>query len=515
LHVESLARKHDRRAIRSALNNLPTELDDTYHETLERIYGQNKDDALLAERVLSWISFARRPLVVREMQHAIAVMNLELDESRIDEDGIPDEDLLVAVCAGLVTVDEGNNVIRLVHYTTQQYFERIRDQRFPHAQIAIAQACLRYQSLDIFTDGYCRQPRQLHRRLQTYPLLQYAAQHWGTHARITSEHLLKDQILGFLSEKLRVYCSIQAARHIRYSLWWFENKVYVGDQRLWLVARFGLKEIVQELLKGDVKVEANGPLKETALHVAARNGHTTLVQLLLDHCVDIDARDAFCTTALHDAARRGHEGIVRLLVESGADINAKDDEEVTALYRAVADGKFLMVKLLLELGANPKVGVHSSGLPLNPAAKTGHLAVVQVSLDSNPNASIGPKYPVRALFSAATSEAEAAAEAFPLLMDLCRMNGVDEEVLEKALKVQSGCGARIICDICDAGIPDTDAHYHCNICTEDDFDICQTCVDEGMFCYSGSHALSRRHVVNGDFVELSSGISKEDLARSK
>lgn len=38
-----------------------------------------------------------------------------------DEPGIDD---LVAVYAGLVTVDEQSHVVRLVHYTTQEYFKR-------------------------------------------------------------------------------------------------------------------------------------------------------------------------------------------------------------------------------------------------------------------------------------------------------------------------------------------------------------------------------------------------------
>jgi hypothetical protein len=42
------------------------------------------------------------------------------------------EDLLSA-CAGLVIVDEATDVIRLVHYTTQEFFERTRKRWFPDA----------------------------------------------------------------------------------------------------------------------------------------------------------------------------------------------------------------------------------------------------------------------------------------------------------------------------------------------------------------------------------------------
>ena len=36
------------------------------------------------------------------------------------------KDVLVSVCAGLVTIDRESNIIRLVHYTTEEFFERIQ-----------------------------------------------------------------------------------------------------------------------------------------------------------------------------------------------------------------------------------------------------------------------------------------------------------------------------------------------------------------------------------------------------
>ena len=77
--------------------SLPTALDETYEEVLRRIYGQNKDDVLLAEKVLSWISFSVRPLKVPELQHAIAIMDYGEGEN-VDDEDLPDEDILVTVC---------------------------------------------------------------------------------------------------------------------------------------------------------------------------------------------------------------------------------------------------------------------------------------------------------------------------------------------------------------------------------------------------------------------------------
>ena len=49
LHMDSLAKKHNRRDIRVALDSLPKELYGTYGEALERIMNQDREDVELAK----------------------------------------------------------------------------------------------------------------------------------------------------------------------------------------------------------------------------------------------------------------------------------------------------------------------------------------------------------------------------------------------------------------------------------------------------------------------------------
>jgi hypothetical protein len=109
--MDSLISKTNRRAIRDALERLPEGVDATYNGILKRIAGQVECDQRLAERVLSWIAYARRPLSLRELQHALAVSS---EMTAMDPDAIEDELTLTSVCAGLVVVDENSRVIRLV-----------------------------------------------------------------------------------------------------------------------------------------------------------------------------------------------------------------------------------------------------------------------------------------------------------------------------------------------------------------------------------------------------------------
>ena len=124
LHLDSLIGKKSPKAVRTALEKLPTgsrAYDYTYESAMERIEGRVVDQEELAKQVLSWITCAKRPLTTSELHHALGV---EVGESVLDEDNFPQVEDIVSVCSGLVTVDEKSDIVRLVHYTAQEYFER-------------------------------------------------------------------------------------------------------------------------------------------------------------------------------------------------------------------------------------------------------------------------------------------------------------------------------------------------------------------------------------------------------
>jgi len=74
LHMDSLVGKLNARQVRGALENLPEGMDGTNDEAMERVERQDDSRKQLARRVLSWITYAIRPLSVKELQHALAVM---------------------------------------------------------------------------------------------------------------------------------------------------------------------------------------------------------------------------------------------------------------------------------------------------------------------------------------------------------------------------------------------------------------------------------------------------------
>jgi len=111
LHMDSLVGKLNVRQVRTALENLPEGMDNTYDEAMERVERQDDSRKELAKQVLSWITYAVRPLSVKELQHALAVVP---DTTNLDHEDITDEEILTSVCAGLVVIDGGRKVIGLV-----------------------------------------------------------------------------------------------------------------------------------------------------------------------------------------------------------------------------------------------------------------------------------------------------------------------------------------------------------------------------------------------------------------
>ncbi|KAJ6545367.1 hypothetical protein B0H19DRAFT_861021, partial [Mycena capillaripes] len=120
LHIESLSTKNTIKAVREALKVLPNNLRDSYDIAMLRIEAQTEEDRKITHSTLAWVANAKRPLKVADITVALAI---EPGAQQLDEDNFLDIDIILAVCAGLVIVDEQLSVVRLVHYTTQEYLD--------------------------------------------------------------------------------------------------------------------------------------------------------------------------------------------------------------------------------------------------------------------------------------------------------------------------------------------------------------------------------------------------------
>jgi hypothetical protein len=196
------------KAIRAALKNLTTgyrAYDYAYEDAMGRINGQIKDQKDLAKQVLSWITYAKRPLTITELQY---ILGIEVGEPQLDEDNLPDIENIVSVYTGLVIIDEESGIIRLVHYIIQEYFERMQRQWFPNTQANITTICVSYLSFDEFESGICQNDNEFEQRLQSNKLYDYTVYNWGYYTR---EALTScEGVIEFLQRQAQVEASSQA-----------------------------------------------------------------------------------------------------------------------------------------------------------------------------------------------------------------------------------------------------------------------------------------------------------------
>jgi len=380
--------KRSAKALKTALKELHTGSEAyqyAYEDAMKRIKGQVADQEELAMQVLAWITCAKRPLTTLELQHALAV---EIDEPELDEENVPQIEDMVSACAGLVTVDKESDIIRLVHYTTQEYFRRTQQHWFPDAELDIATTCVRYLSFDVFSSGFCPTDSEFEERLRSNPLYDYAAHNWGVHSRQIPGR--NQVIIDFLTDAAKIEASSQALMAVKRS--WRRQysqdfpKHTTGPH---LVAYFGIHEAVRGYTQDWHHVDLKDSYSRTPLSYAAENGHKAVVQLLLDKGANLENRDErrYSQTPLSWAAERGHEAVVRLLLDKGANLEAKDEDGRTPLSWAAKGGHEAVVWLLLDKGANleAKDERFYGQTPLLYAAEGGYEAIVRLLLDKSAN----------------------------------------------------------------------------------------------------------------------------------
>ena len=401
LHMDSLRDKTSAKSVKKALENLPEGadcLDLAYDGALQRVENQRDGFRLLAKQLLGWVTYSARLMTVTEIQHALAI---EPGTSELDEENLSDVDEIAGFCAGLVIVDEGTQCIRLVHYTTQEYFRRNGNSILPSAQQDIAVRCLTYLLYDQFQDGWVSEAateedndeigpekddgyqrtwkgRQLSRlgaklarrlfsrsvesRIQKYPFLDYAARYWADHAVACGQREIMELMIGFAKADRKV----SSARQVILVL--DKKHKLLGDidgtmtrsplTAMHLIAYLGDEQAMLELLNQGFEVSAMDSNHRVPLWWAALQGHQAAVDLLLSQKnVSVNSRGFFYNgagdqlwteTPLGVAAFEGEDKIVERLIErEDVDVNLPGDYSGSPLLSAAQGGFDRVVELLL------------------------------------------------------------------------------------------------------------------------------------------------------------------------
>ncbi|KAF3386750.1 Ankyrin repeat domain-containing protein 50 [Penicillium rolfsii] len=346
-NMDTLASKLRPGEVVDALNVLPKELNGTYNDAMLRIKDLPESQKEVAMDFLRWVVFAERPLQCREIEHAIAITDGDRD---IDPDNIIRVQVLASMCAGLVKFDE-SDCVRLVHYSAKNYFSETenQDRWFPEGAVKLTSNCLTYLMFDPFQQGACTGPSEatdFDARVQAYPFLQYAAEHWGKHLRNTPRDDLLDLARALLLDSQRFAAISQA-------LWYFDDE----DSTSW-AGRDG----------------------STPLHLATHFGLNVLVTELLASGTDPDVRDLNGVTPLALAAARGLHEVASTLITAGANVNSVDNVGSNPIFASAQNGHDQTVKVLLDQDNIDVNLLVEEFTPLMTAAYQGHLGVVEVLL---------------------------------------------------------------------------------------------------------------------------------------
>ena len=384
LHLGSLAKKNNKKDVRLSLQRLPEKLDDTYADAIRRISSQDEEDVQLAKRTLMWISFAKRRLSIIELRHALAI---EPGAKELDPESLPDKDVIIDVCYGLVAIDRESETMRLVHYTTQDYLVRVRAELFATAEIDMTFCCLTYVLCS--TSAQISDPEEsvwLSIRINVaeleaaYPFWSYAVRFWGSHAYEKAQYDARLQHLIFqLLELDNKALGLARGEPLR-DKW--EDFHFLRDvPGMHTAAYFDLTRLVDTLLDRGTLVDAKtNVLFLTALHCAAIGGHVTTLRLLLDRGALIDMPHHYGYTALMMAAEGGHKASVQFLLEKGADANAQDTAKLRALHIATQERYQGIAELLLDKGADVNGQNWWGQTALSKAAQEGYQEIVELLL---------------------------------------------------------------------------------------------------------------------------------------
>ncbi|KAJ7017942.1 ankyrin repeat-containing domain protein [Mycena alexandri] len=424
LHIDSLTAKLTIKAVREALQHLPQDLNHTYDEALGRIDSQNEDERKLARLVLMWVANAKRPLAVGELREALAI---EPGSTFLDPDNLLDIDTILSVCAGLVIVDNLKSIVRLIHYTTQHYFDSIQADQFPHVHAEIALRCFTYLSATEFVSVVGDNKLNSLTAaglLRKHPFIEYC-HHFLGHAG-AEELFLQDQIVQYLKQAVRwqhLWSVCVRELHGNNSPWTHSRGYFTWEKDtspLWVSAAFNLQATVAHLLE-EQTLACDQNTKDCSLMVAAYYDHSQVVQLLIEKGANANSQGAMydaanrgnhstvqalirggadlnfspsriCGTPLWAAATRGHHSIVQIMVENGVDVNVNEHGEFhsSALQAAAYYGYYNTVQLLLEMGAHVNARGGECGTALQAATYRGQDSVVELLMQNGADVNAPP-----------------------------------------------------------------------------------------------------------------------------
>jgi len=268
---------------------------------------------------------------------------------------------VLSACSSLIAIidDQDSKIVQFSHFSVKEFLTSDRLQTSE-----ISNICHHYTSLEPAHTLLARacvtillqlDEKVDKKRVATFPLAWYAAEHWVDHTKFEKVESQVEVVLEHLFDPIKP--------HLRACIWMYDV------------------EKKHSRFRGTCAHQPP-PLEATPLYYAASLGFSGLVKRLVAiHAEDVNARCYDNRTPLFVACRRGYVDVARLLLDHGADMNAQTVSEMMPLHVASSNGHLGVAQLLLERGAALDAQTKRKDTPLCLASEFGHLEVVRLLLD--------------------------------------------------------------------------------------------------------------------------------------
>ncbi|KAL8756238.1 MAG: hypothetical protein Q9199_003060 [Rusavskia elegans] len=402
--------------IRQTLRNLPNGLIETYERVLSKIWRDTiKRD--IVRRIFMWMICAQRPLGIEELEEAAG---FEPNQKSWDSEMLPDADLIIEACKGLVIWDREDGIVRFAHLTVQQFL--LSDPN--GAQETNLKCSDRAAGLYYIIEHWVFHTKEfdpassLSRKLQDlamFKTLPFEFRPWGRNKHYgpygcvsckpggtsspEAERLPFMSLLHYAAEighwslmdpLIKDYCSHEAENDSRQTFQWDAEAKYwllarpllkkhgtpkeSNDWTICIAIRNGHERIFERLIENKLF-----PVYFPMINAAASSGHEIMFRALLPNKHAYIELYGHITLAL--AAANGHQYIVEILLQQGVPV----DEQVdmcgeTPISAAAANGHDHVVQFLMANGARL---LREGVTPLHRAAQNGHATVARTLLQAD------------------------------------------------------------------------------------------------------------------------------------
>jgi ankyrin repeat protein len=364
--------------LKQYIQDLPDGLSSTTNLILNKIAAQPPNRAELARRVLTWLSYAKRPLTLSEIQEAAGITP---DSAIIDIEKMAPAWAIEETCMGLVVVDPDTDRVQLVHNTIAEYLCDSKEKLFPRGNETVANCCLSYlQSENLSLD-----PQKDRTGIRDQPFAIYASGYWGFHVReYWKDTGAPPKALELMNQPQLLKALGELARYSRPA----HDGTYRQLQSesfgmLHIAAYFDLVELIMPYMESiPTDITATDFEGRTPLHIASERGHLDSCNALLQKGADVNHKDTGGQTPLSYAVAGNHPEVVHTLCEAGAESNGRIRAGFnwTFMEHAAANGFTKVVEVLLSV-TTPKLRQYIGGDSLCLAAGVGNIDIVKLLLE--------------------------------------------------------------------------------------------------------------------------------------